>query len=773
MTDFGLSGDYKVHNGLDQGEIFYDPLLCEVKRHEQLCEIKGGGGLTLYFSAGIFVNDTIWIGNCQASTQYALNIASEFFMINDISINSKKTVAIPINQGVKVAKLNICGQPILIAKKNEAYHYLGIFLSTEGLSKPSVAKAYADVCFFVNVVLKKAITDKQYSYLVSAILQPIVSYCIQFSFVSFNVCCKWDALVRKGLRSKACLPHDFSDAALHYPLLYSLKPFEQVQFEEKMAALIMFFNASGVLGCLLRVNPVNNFLAGLVKIFLDNGLSLMNNLLTAFRSPGHFPMSAILEKSLYFDLVISLRHFVSSEFLRGKGFLSSGLADPIELLGLDILEFGKFSVVRDGLHNIKQHSKNNFKVATTPDTTTLEYYQSIYTHCKQRFNISDGIEVIKKSVYQYIENCINNYLFGNYNISEVRSNLYNNLVHYLQLGTEDLNSETLATYFQKLNFNIIKYCEKTYPVQSQYSIDFESKTETSNKGKQKLKQYSRTTSNTPILLTTTAKHLQTPEQRTSVKLPLSITLFLISFIQPQTPSLLLKRFSRPEDYQLPRNPTQQQKPISTSANIIDYLQENESNHSKSLESKETESEQEESIDSENKENKMTAYIARIPEFNGEDIETRTVGKWFENLTTPFDDWTAFKTVFLEQFIDNNTSITLQNCFQNIKQEPSKSVHPHAPKNLNSAIQHAKRYEMAMEEANCTKLVNLAIEKTSSAAEEKIDQLTKKDFYHTALSESRATVQQQNSSKNNTTILPARIAENANLFDIFSFEFEAN
>ncbi|KAG9303479.1 hypothetical protein G9A89_018375 [Geosiphon pyriformis] len=33
--------------------------------------------------------------------------------------------------------------------------------------------------------------------------------------------------------------------------------------------------------------------------------------------------------------------------------------------------------------------------------------------------------------------------------------------------------------------------------------------------------------------------------------------------------------------------------------------------------------------------------------------------------------------------------------------------------------------MAMEEANCTKLMNLAIGKTSSAAEEKIDQLTKK------------------------------------------------
>ncbi|KAG9304319.1 hypothetical protein G9A89_019881 [Geosiphon pyriformis] len=61
----------------------------------------------------------------------------------------------------------------------------------------------------------------------------------------------------------------------------------------------------------------------------------------------------------------------------------------------------------------------------------------------------------------------------------------------------------------------------------------------------------------------------------------------------------------------------------------------------------------------------------------------------------------------------------------LKNKLIKKIHPYAPKDLNSAIQHAKRYEMTMEEANCTKLVNLAIGETSSTAEEKIDQLTKK------------------------------------------------
>ncbi|KAG9305531.1 hypothetical protein G9A89_003594 [Geosiphon pyriformis] len=341
---------------------------------------------------------------------------------------------------------------------------------------------------------------------------------------------------------------------------------------------------------------------------------------------------------------------------------------------------------------------------------------SIYTYCKQKFNIPDGIEVVKKSVYQYIKNYINNYFFGNYNISEVRNNLYNNLMHYSQLETEDLN---------KLNFNIIEYCEEKYPVQFKYSFDFESETEPSNKGKQKVKQYSKTTPNTPILQKTTAKHLQTPEQETSVKLPLSITPFPISLTQPQTPNSPLNYFSRPEDFQLPKNLTQQQEPILTSTNIIEYLQENESDHSENLESEKTESKQEEAT--ENKKKIATAYIAKIPEFTDENNNTssqkwlnkvqkagdantipyflqETAEEWFENLKEPFEDWQAFKDTFLQQFTNNNTSITLRN--SELKDKLIKKVHPHAPADLATAIRHAKSYEIAIEKANHTKLTNL-------------------------------------------------------------------
>ncbi|KAG9302802.1 hypothetical protein G9A89_009579 [Geosiphon pyriformis] len=513
----------------------------------------------------------------------------------------------------------------------------------------------------------------------------------------------------------------------------------------------------------------------------------------------------------------------------------------------------------------KTSATTTSKVATQTDPKTLEYYQSIYTHCKQRFNIPDRIETFKKTLYQYIENYINNYLFGDYNISEVRHNLYENLIHYSCLNTQNFNSQTLKTYFQELNFNIIQYCKENYPVEQKFSLGFESETE---KRKRKRKQKLRTTSNTPK---TTAKHLQTPEQGTSFKLPFSITLFL---------------FLRIEDFQSSKSPIQQQKPILTSTNFIDYLAENQS--------EETESEQE-TEDSENEEKMASTYITKIPEFTEEDSET-SPQKWLDKVSKAGDQEPSKSVMtYLGKFnkllrrihqLETNEYYSnaqiLDQFIAGLKDKLIKKVYPHAPENLATAIQQAKNYEMAMEEANCTKLVNLAIGKTSSAAEKKIDQLTKKrnnqcyfqpqqsyylspparylprpqypnhyyqsalqliqqqyqqpstpqyqvlarklvqhnqftpqnrfptnnnrlnsnnqlttqnlnqhrpnhyhtqpsylmmpeeqDFYHTALSEGRAAAQQQNPSYTPTTIPPARIAENANLSDIFSFEFEAN
>ncbi|KAG9291303.1 hypothetical protein G9A89_021805 [Geosiphon pyriformis] len=181
---------------------------------EKNCQVDPHARLTLFLTAGAFIDDTIWVGSSQTATQHILNIASEFFRFNDISVNNDKTVAIPINCRVLDPRLTISGAPISIARKGEFHHYL----------------------------------DKQYAYLVSAVLFPIISYRTQFSFISLDVCNKWDALVHKIFKSKSGLPRDFPSDALHHPSLYNLKTFKQIQAESKLASIIAFANFTGVLG---------------------------------------------------------------------------------------------------------------------------------------------------------------------------------------------------------------------------------------------------------------------------------------------------------------------------------------------------------------------------------------------------------------------------------------------------------------------------------------------------------------------------------------------
>ncbi|KAG9286132.1 hypothetical protein G9A89_010146 [Geosiphon pyriformis] len=242
-------------------------------------------------------------------------------------------MAIFINCWVKSPYLTVSGLPISITKKGESYCYLGIFLLSEGLSKSSLAKAHLDIWFFVNLVMRKAILDKQFAYLVFAIFFPIVGYRTQFSYIPFSVCNKWNALIRKSLKSKSGFLHNFLSDAIHHPSLYNLKSFEQIQAKSKSAFVVFFANSVGILSqlffhkfhdfqilswcsCYPLVFPIyigvtssNSFLAGVVCIFSGCDLSLGNFLSYAFRCREGTSMSFIFDKPNFLKCVSLLKRY--------------------------------------------------------------------------------------------------------------------------------------------------------------------------------------------------------------------------------------------------------------------------------------------------------------------------------------------------------------------------------------------------------------------------------------------------------------------------------
>ncbi|KAG9284982.1 hypothetical protein G9A89_009792 [Geosiphon pyriformis] len=305
MTDFGLTDGYRIHDGLDQGK----ESMCEYRLISHFVSksghVESQAGLSSCFAAGAFIDNTIWVGSSQNTTQHILDVASEFFRINNISINNNKTVAIPINCRVGNSALFISGSPI---------SYLGIFLSTEGLSRPNLVKVHSDICFFTNLVLKKAISDKQFLYLVSVVFQPIISYRTQFSF---------DAMIRKGLKLKSGLPLNFSSNSIHHSSFYGLKSFLQIQSENKIASLINFANSGRIVLCW---RPIH-LLSSPVRICV----SASNNFLWDVHV-NCFGLSAV--------------------FLAGKNFSPACIPVLANMGLLDILGFSGFVSICDHLSRV-------------------------------------------------------------------------------------------------------------------------------------------------------------------------------------------------------------------------------------------------------------------------------------------------------------------------------------------------------------------------------------------------------------------------------------
>ncbi|KAG9307576.1 hypothetical protein G9A89_023141 [Geosiphon pyriformis] len=284
--------------------------------------------------------------------------------------------------------LSISGLPIFIAKKGESHHYLRIFLLTKDLSRSSLTKADADVKFFANLVLRKTISDKQFLYLVSAVLHPIVSYRRQFSFVPIS------------LKLKSGLPLNFPNNVLCHLSLYDLKTFKQVQAESKVASIVCFANSVGILGHLflykfhdlqvlswsllhflaspicIRVSASNNFLASVVYIFLGCSLSLGGQVTNFFCFHSSTSMSSVLDRDMVLLLLnnftIRVELFLIGEHSSiGKDwtrfrlfidFLDSIASSPAHFLPvvgiehLDILESSKFKLICNWLLSLKTDS---------------------------------------------------------------------------------------------------------------------------------------------------------------------------------------------------------------------------------------------------------------------------------------------------------------------------------------------------------------------------------------------------------------------------------
>ena len=155
LTAHGSTDLFKVEDGIDQGEtyapllwrIFYDPLLIAVQQtchdvafqfeatnniHPAVADIIRSGPV---INHAAFVDDTTWISKSQEGLEKITNLATSFFLMNDISINANKTEVISVNSPNSQAHGNSnfnfgSGIKVPIRPTNWPIRYLGTWISS-------------------------------------------------------------------------------------------------------------------------------------------------------------------------------------------------------------------------------------------------------------------------------------------------------------------------------------------------------------------------------------------------------------------------------------------------------------------------------------------------------------------------------------------------------------------------------------------------------------------------------------------------------------------
>ena len=146
ITAIGLTEPITAGDGIEQGEvisplvwrIFYDPLLTRVQKDitlgyeiqvSQQTDLEKQEVKTQKVRQAVvaFANNTIWIASSKEQLNRTIQIAQEFFKINDIQINPTKSKLIVMNSKIKFEekKILLKEQEIFLTKEKELVRFLG------------------------------------------------------------------------------------------------------------------------------------------------------------------------------------------------------------------------------------------------------------------------------------------------------------------------------------------------------------------------------------------------------------------------------------------------------------------------------------------------------------------------------------------------------------------------------------------------------------------------------------------------------------------------
>jgi len=282
ITAYGLTEAYHPKCGLDQGGVecplfwrmVYDVLLSTVmdsqlgycmaaksaleEHHKISMTLPQVTDINVTVAALAFVDDTTWVAPNGDNLQKIVNIAKEFFEINKIEINPKKTEMIIIHSNKENPHVKLGNDIVSALPPGTAARMLGVWFSADGRNQYTKNLVLSEVSNICSILARKAVTDKQAIYIVNNVLIPRILYRLATVILPPKMIAKITSQYTGTIRSKIGLVKGTPNSILNHRRLYGVRSFEDVQGEEQISTALLRLNDHGIVGEVMRARLVGH-----------------------------------------------------------------------------------------------------------------------------------------------------------------------------------------------------------------------------------------------------------------------------------------------------------------------------------------------------------------------------------------------------------------------------------------------------------------------------------------------------------------------------------
>ena len=215
---------------------------------------------TIKYTIGdqVYMDDSTWLANKKETLEQILEIADQFFTLNNIKVNKDKSellVSSPSYNTSQPISIKFGHENISLLPKNytEVARILGVWINLDGSKKFVIKQMKDEVISFRNTIKYKWITDKQMLYLWNMVIIPRLEYRSQLTVFTKDEAANITSPFKRFFKRKLNLAATAPNAILSNNLIYQYRDLYEVQLQSKITNFFIQINDQNLMGQLTNL----------------------------------------------------------------------------------------------------------------------------------------------------------------------------------------------------------------------------------------------------------------------------------------------------------------------------------------------------------------------------------------------------------------------------------------------------------------------------------------------------------------------------------------